>query len=92
MKETTGLSNQKEVSDQNNQTEGNTFLGDFILEGIRPAQRGEIPIRVSFAVDADGIVKVRAKNEETGEETDMLIEASSNLSDSEIASLKFSDE
>jgi len=77
---------------EKNQVEENTFLGDFVLGGIRPAKRGQIPIKVTFTVDSDGIVKVRAKNEETDEECDMLIEASSNLSKSEIAALRFLDD
>ena len=59
------------------------------MHNIRKAKRGEIPIRVTFAIDSDGIVKVTAKNEDTQEETDMLIEASNNMSTEEIQALRF---
>ena len=90
----TSTDNQTEVRIQVYQgesrlSEENEFLGDFVLSGLRPARRGEIAIRITFAIDTDGIVQVTAKNEETGEETDMLIEASSALSNEEVESLRF---
>ena len=53
---------------------------------VRPARRGEIAIRINMVIDTDGIVQVTAKNEETGEETDMLTEASSAMSNEEVES------
>ena len=90
----TSTDNQTEVRVQIYQGESrlaeeNDFLGDFVLSGLRPARRGEIAIRITFAIDTDGIVQVTAKNEETGEETDMLIEASSAMSNEEVESLRF---
>ena len=69
--------------------EDNDFLGDFVLDNLRPAPRGELAIRITFSIDTDGIVAVRARDEETGQETDMLLEASSNLSRDEVQRLRF---
>jgi molecular chaperone DnaK len=69
--------------------EDNHFLGDFVLDGIRSAPRGEISIAISFAIDTDGIVSVKARDRDTGYETDMLLEASSNLSRAEVQNLSF---
>lgn len=46
----------------------NKSLGQFNLEGIRPAQRGTPQIEVTFDVDADGILHVSAKDKDTGKE------------------------
>ena len=69
--------------------EDNHFLGDFVLDDLRPAPRGEVAIEVTFAIDNNGIVAVKAKDIETGNETDMLLEASSNLSQEEVQNLRF---
>ncbi len=69
----------------------NELLGEFVLSGLRPAARGEVKVRVNFAIDADGIVKVTAKDLDSGTAIDMLIEASSNLSEDEIQEMKFDD-
>lgn len=47
----------------------NTFLGELELSGLAPARRGETKILVTFELDADGILNVRAKDNETGRET-----------------------
>jgi molecular chaperone DnaK len=46
----------------------NTFLGQVELSGLRPAPRGEVVISVTFEVDADGILRVRARDVQTGHE------------------------
>ena len=56
----------------------------FVLEGIRPAQRGTPQIEVTFDVDADGILHVSAKDKDTGKEQKITIQASSGLSDEEV--------
>ena len=66
------------------QATGNKSLGQFNLEGIRPAQRGVPQIEVTFDVDADGILHVSAKDKDTGKEQKITIQASSGLSDDEI--------
>ncbi len=66
------------------QAGGNKSLGQFNLEGIRPAQRGVPQIEVTFDIDADGILHVSAKDKDTGKEQKITIQASSGLSESEI--------
>ncbi|GAC12935.1 molecular chaperone DnaK [Aliiglaciecola lipolytica] len=66
------------------QAAGNKSLGQFNLEGIRPAQRGAPQIEVTFDIDADGILHVSAKDKDTGKEQKITIQASSGLSESEI--------
>ncbi|NMP04569.1 molecular chaperone DnaK [Pseudoalteromonas arctica] len=65
----------------------NKSLGQFNLEGIRPAQRGTPQIEVTFDVDADGILHVSAKDKDTGKEQKITIQASSGLSDDEIEAM-----
>ena len=62
----------------------NKSLGQFNLEGIRPAPRGLPQIEVTFDIDADGILHVSAKDNDTGKEQKITIQASSGLSDDEI--------
>ncbi|WP_339878210.1 molecular chaperone DnaK [Pseudidiomarina gelatinasegens] len=62
----------------------NKSLGQFNLEGIRPAQRGAPQIEVTFDIDADGILHVSAKDKDTGKEQKITIKASSGLSDDEV--------
>ncbi len=69
----------------------NELLGEFVLAGLEPMARGENKVRVTFAIDADGIVKVAALDQRTGRSVDMLIEASSNLSAEEVQEMKFDD-
>jgi molecular chaperone DnaK len=66
------------------QASGNKSLGQFNLEGIRPAQRGAPQIEVTFDIDADGILHVSAKDKDTGKEQKITIKASSGLSEAEI--------
>jgi molecular chaperone DnaK len=68
-------------------TGDNKSLGQFNLEGIRPAQRGIPQIEVTFDVDADGILHVSAKDKDTGKEQKITIKASSGLSDDEIEAM-----
>ncbi|UTP72255.1 molecular chaperone DnaK [Alteromonas sp. LMIT006] len=66
------------------QASGNKSLGQFNLEGIRPAARGVPQIEVTFDIDADGILHVSAKDKDTGTEQKITIKASSGLSEDEI--------
>ena len=66
------------------QSSGNKSLGQFNLEGIRPAARGVPQIEVTFDLDADGILHVSAKDKDTGKEQKITIKASSGLSDDEV--------
>lgn len=62
----------------------NKLLGQFNLEGIRPAPRGVPQIEVTFNIDANGIIKVSAKDKDTGKEQDITIKGDSGLSQAEI--------
>jgi molecular chaperone DnaK len=62
----------------------NKFLGQFELVGIAPAPRGVPQIEVSFDIDANGIMKVSAKDKATGKDQSMVIQPSGGLSKSEI--------
>ena len=62
----------------------NKTLGRFALAGIAPAPRGVPQIEVTFDIDANGIVKVSAKDLGTGKSQDITITASSNLSEDDI--------
>jgi len=66
----------------------NKTLGRFILDGIPPAPRGVPQIEVSFDIDANGIVNVKAKDKATGKEQKITITASSGLSKEEIEKMK----
>ncbi|MEX2053250.1 MAG: molecular chaperone DnaK, partial [Candidatus Paceibacterota bacterium] len=61
----------------------NKTLGKFILDGIPPAPRGVPQVEVSFDIDANGILNVKAKDKGTGKEQSIKIEGSSGLTDEE---------
>ena len=63
-------------------------MGDFVLKELRAAPRGEVEVRVTFQIDADGILQVSARNEETGSAVSMYIEEANRLSPSEKTTLK----
>jgi len=62
----------------------NKSLGDFKLDGIPLAPRNVPKIEVTFDIDVNGILTVRAKDNNTGVETSIIIEGSSKLSESDI--------
>ncbi|WP_448384356.1 molecular chaperone DnaK [Desulfosoma sp.] len=62
----------------------NRVLGRFRLEGIRPAPRGVPQIKVTFDIDANGILNVTARDEETGKEQKVTISDSTNLDKAEV--------
>jgi len=66
----------------------NRTLGRFILDGIPPAPRGVPQIEVSFDIDANGILNVKAQDKATGKEQKITITASSGLSKEEIEKMK----
>lgn len=65
-------------------TRDNKLIGEFHLKGIKRAMRGVPQIEVTFAIDANGIVNVSARDLGTGKSQDITITASSNLSKEEI--------
>jgi len=62
----------------------NKALGEFNLEGIPPARRGQPQIEVNFDIDANGIMKISAKDKGTGKENKITIKSDSGLSKEEI--------
>ena len=76
------LQGERPMASQNKQ------IGMFHLDGIPAAPRGVPQIEVTFDIDANGILKVSAKDKATGKEQSIRIEASSGLSDDEIKRMK----
>ncbi len=66
----------------------NKSLGRFILDGIPPSPRGLPQIEVTFDVDANGILNVKAKDKQSGKEQSIRIEARSGLTDADIEKMK----
>ncbi len=66
----------------------NRTLGRFILDGILPAPRGVPQIEVTFDIDANGILSVRAKDKGTGKEQKITITASSGLNKEEVERMR----
>ena len=65
----------------------NKSLGEFNLEGIAPARRGQPQIEVTFDIDANGIMHISAKDKSTGKENKITIKSNSGLSDAEIQAM-----
>ncbi len=66
----------------------NRSLGRFMLTGLPPAPRGVPQIEVTFDIDANGILNVKAQDKATGKEQTITITASTNLSDEEVERMK----
>jgi len=66
---------------------GNKSLGNFRLDGIPAANRGVPQIEVTFDIDVDGILSVKAKEKETGVEQSVTIQGASTLSESEVEAM-----
>jgi len=66
----------------------NKALGRFVLDGIPPAPRGLPQVEVSFDIDANGILHVKARDKASGKEQSIRIEASSGLSKEQIEKMK----
>jgi len=66
---------------------GNKSLGNFRLDGIPGADRGVPQIEVTFDIDVDGILSVKAREKETGVEQSVTIQGASNLSETEVESM-----
>ncbi len=69
-------------------SQDNKSLGRFILSGIPPSSRGVPQVEVTFDIDANGILHVKAKDKATGKEQSIVITGSSGLSKEEIEKLK----
>ncbi len=88
----TSTDNQIEVAinifqGESRRVEQNTLLGQVQLSGIRPAQRGEVKIKVVFEIDTDGILGVSAVNEETGAAQDTRIQLLGGLNEDQVNAL-----
>ena len=66
----------------------NKSLGRFNLDGIPPAPRGMPQVEVSFDIDANGILSVKAKDKTSGKEQSIRIEARSGLSDADVEKMR----
>jgi molecular chaperone DnaK len=66
----------------------NKSLGRFVLDGVPPAPRGTPQIEVTFDIDANGILNVKAVEKNSGKEQSIKIEASSGLTDEDIEKMK----
>src|SRR6185436_4295233 len=66
----------------------NKDLGRFILDGIPPAPRGMPQVEVTFDIDANGILTVKAKDKATNKEQHITIQGSSNLSKEDVERMK----
>jgi molecular chaperone DnaK len=64
--------------------EENTALGELKLDGLRDARRGEVRIVVTFEIDTDGILRVKAKDEETGNTQGATIHVLGTMTEDEI--------
>ena len=67
--------------------EENELLGEFILTGLRRAPAGQVEVEVTFAINADGMVSVAARDLETGKEQSITVTASSGLTEEEIGKM-----
>jgi molecular chaperone DnaK len=70
----------------------NYLLGEFILDGLPPAERGEVRIRITFGIDADGIINVKALDSKTGRTKGLRVESSSSLSEAQVQELRFEED
>ncbi|MCA9386479.1 molecular chaperone DnaK [Candidatus Dojkabacteria bacterium] len=89
---TTGVDNQpaidvKVLQGERPLAKDNKVLGTFRLDGIAPAARGVPQFEVTFKIDANGILNVKAKDKGTGKEQDITITASTQLEQEEIDKL-----
>lgn len=78
----------KVVQGERPMADDNKSLGRFVLGDIAPSPRGLPQIEVTFDVDANGILNVKAKDKGTGKEQSIRIEARSSLSDADIEKMK----
>ncbi len=69
---------------ESERAEENELLGEFVLTGLRKAQKAQIEVEVTFEINADGIVSVSAKDLETGLKQSINVTASSGLTQEEI--------
>lgn len=76
------------VQGERSMAQDNKSLGKFNLDGIPPAPRGMPQVEVTFDIDSNGILSVKAKDKTTNKEQSIRIEAASGLSDAEIEKMR----
>jgi len=86
---TTVKDNQEQVKiivlqGESKRCEENELLGEFILNGLRKGPRGSVEIEVTFEINSDGIVMVSAKDIKTGLKQEIIVTATSGLTEEEI--------
>ncbi|MES2643640.1 MAG: Hsp70 family protein [Myxococcota bacterium] len=69
----------------------NELLGEFVLAGLPPMTRGQVRVRITFEIDADGIVHVRAVDDKLGKEHSIRIESRTALTEDEVKQARFDD-
>lgn len=72
---------------ESDRAEENELLGEFVLTGLRSANRGEVEVDVEFSISADGIVSVIARDAETGLEQSITVTATSGLTEEELGEM-----
>jgi molecular chaperone DnaK len=72
-------------SGESRRFEENDLLGELTLEGLRAAQRGQTRIEVTFQIDTDGMLHVRARDPDTGNEQKATMNVKGSMSEAEIA-------
>jgi molecular chaperone DnaK len=70
---------------ESRQFDNNQPLGELVLEGLRPAPRGEVRVEVTFEIDTDGILQVRARDAETGHEQRARIQLLGAMDEAQLA-------
>ena len=89
---TTAYDNQEEVDvkvfqGERPRTEDNILLGEFKLDNLKKQPRGVTKIEVTFELDSDGILSVKAQDETTGNQKDIVLTGQSSLSSDQIKKL-----
>lgn len=69
---------------ESDNAEENDLLGEFVLSGLRRAPAGQVEVKVTFEINADGIVSVNAADMETGKEQSITVTATSGLTPEEL--------
>ncbi len=72
---------------ESQKADDNELLGEFVLTGLRRAQKGQVEIEVNFSINTDGIVSVNAKDLENGQAQSIQVTATSGLTQDEVRSM-----
>ena len=75
------------VQGESRRADENTMLGELVVDGLRPAPRGEVEVLVTFEVDTNGILNVTARDRDSGRIYKKSVKVSGELNDAEIAAI-----